>query len=138
MRKLKGEVEEKDSNVAVAEDVIATPPAVPMDAMSPGDKGAKPMSEFKPYLGRDSLPPAKKDAKGNIVGRGEPRYFVVHNGGGNYDLMRTYRKRCGVGRESYRVLHLKSRDKKKAALDKAFLVSLRKLGIPGSGDGVIR
>ena len=125
MRALKGES-------AVKQDVkpVVTPVAVPEDALAPGDKSLGAVKQMQPYLGRESLPDAKKDANGLVVGPGEPRYFVANHPGGG-DLIAVYRKRCGVGRKLIKVL----KDKKKGKLgdkDRAFRRKLAEMGIPGA------
>lgn len=134
MRALKGEV----PTVADKAEKLVAPVAVPDDAMNPGDKNLKDLGDFKPYLGVGSLPEAPKDKKGVIIGRGERRFFVINQGKGTYDVMAKYKKRCGTGRYLHKCLKLKSSNKAKAAEDKAFLMRLRKLGIPGAGEGPIK
>ena len=116
----------KDKKEGVVKEA-ALPPAValPGDALNPGDRSAKAKQEYQPYTGRDSLPEAKKDSKGKVIGPGEPRYFCYPVPGG-VDFVAKYKKRSGVGQRLVKIL----KDKNKT--DKLFRTHLRKLGIPGA------
>ena len=81
-----------------------------------------------PYLGKDSLPDAILNKKGDLVKPGEPRHFVTRQGE-VYKLIRVYRARLAIKHSLVRMIKPNKRNKPE---EKAFFQELKKREIPGT------
>jgi len=82
---------------------------------------------IRPYRGKETLPKAVFDSKGNVIKPGEPRHFVTRQGD-DYKLIRVYRAK-GIKHALVRMIKPKKRNKPE---EKEILSQLKRLEIPGT------